>query len=107
VITANSRVDFDQLRAGAHSSNPLLLIFSGVHDVLVVAHAHGRGGQGFVQVDSVSLDGVEIPRFVLQLFADKYLHPKYPKVGLESQFTLPDKIDSASVGVHKLTVIQK
>jgi len=107
VITANTRVDFDQLRAGIRSSNPLLAVFSGIHDVGVVAHAHGRGGRGFVEVDSVSLDGVEIPRFVLELFVQKYLQPKYPGVGLESQFTMPDKIDTATVGWHKLTITQR
>lgn len=107
VITATARVDFDQLKTGTHSSNPLLAIFSGVHDVVIVAHAHGNGGRGFVQVDSVSLDGVEIPRFVLQLFVEKYLQPKYPNIGLDSQFTLPERIDSAVVGSHKVTLIQR
>jgi len=107
IITANTRVDFDQLKAGKRSSNPLLGVFSGVHDVVVQAHARGSGGRGIVNVDSVSLDGVEIPRFVLQLFVEKYLQPKYPNVGLDSRFALPDRIDTATVGRHKLTVTQK
>jgi hypothetical protein len=107
VITANTRVDFDQLKAGKRSSNPLLGVFSGVHDVVVQAHAHGSGGQGIVNVDAVSLDGVEIPRFVLQLFVEKYLQPKYPNIGLDSHFALPDRIDTATVGRHKLAVTQK
>jgi hypothetical protein len=107
VITANTRVDFDQLKAGRNSSNPLLGMFSGVHDVIVQAHAHGSGGQGIVNVDSVSLDGVEIPRFVLQLFVEKYLQPKYPNIGLDSRFALPDRIDTATVGRHRLTITQK
>jgi hypothetical protein len=107
IVTANTRVDFDRLRAGTNSSNPLLSIFTGVHDVIVIAHAHGAGGKGFVQVDSVLVDGVQIPRFVLQLFVEKYLRPKYPQVGLDSQFSLPDRIDGAAVGTHALTVRQK
>jgi hypothetical protein len=107
VITANTRVDFDQLKAGKRSSNPLLGVFSGVHDVVVQAHAHGSGGQGIVNVDAVSLDGVEIPRFALQLFVEKYLQPKYPNIGLDSHFALTDRIDTATVGRHKLTVTQK
>lgn len=107
IVTATTRVDFDQLKAGSNSSNPLLAIFTGVHDVIVVAHAYGSGGQGSVHVDSVSLDGVEIPRFVLQLFVDQYLRQKYPGIGLDSRFALPEKIDSAAVGSHKLTVTQK
>jgi hypothetical protein len=107
VVTATSRVDFDQLRAGRHSSNPLLSVFSGVHEVVVVAHAHGAGGQGFVNVDSVSLDEVGIPRFALQLFVEKYIQPKYPNIGMNSRFALPDRIDTATVGLHKLSVTQK
>jgi hypothetical protein len=107
MVTANTRVDFDRLKAGMNSSNPLLSIFTGVHDVIVVSHAYGLRGKGFVYVETVSLDGVEIPRFVLQLFVDKYLRPKYPQAGLDSQFALPDRIDSAGLGSHTLTVIQK
>ena len=107
LVTATTRVDFDQLKAGRNSSNALLSIFSGLHDVVVTAHAHGAGGWGIVHVDSVSLDGVEIPRFVLQLFVEKYLQPKYPNVGLDSQFGLPDRIDTAVVGQHRLSVTQK
>jgi hypothetical protein len=107
VITGEAQVDFDRIREGTHSSNPLLSIFSGVHDVVVIAHAHGAGGQGYVHVDAVSLDGVEIPEFVLELFVDKFLQPKYPQIGLDSQFALPDRIDIATVGLHKLIVTQK
>lgn len=107
VITGKSKVDFDQLKAGHSSANPLLSVFSGVHTVVVIAHAHAAGGQGYVHVDSVSLDEVDIPRFVLQMFVEKYLHPKYPEVGLDSRFGLRDRIDTASVGLHTLSVTQK
>jgi hypothetical protein len=107
VITASCRVDFDQVKAGTHSSNPLLPLFSGVHDVVVVANASGTAGQGLVDVQSVSLDGVEVPQILLEIFVDKYLTPKYPNVGLQSRFALPAKIDTAVVGEHKIVVIQK
>lgn len=107
VITGTSQVDFDKVRQGVGSSNPLLAIFSGVHTVVVVAHAHGSNHTGFVHIDSVSLDGVDVPRFLLQLFVEKYLQPKYPQLGLDSKFALSDRIDSGVVGSHNLTVIQK
>jgi hypothetical protein len=107
VITSNARVDFDELKNGRGSANPLLSVFSGVHDVVAVAHAHGSGHTGYVDVDSVSLDGVDIPRFVLQLFVEKYLQPKYPNVGLSSRFEMPNKIDTAVVGHNLLTITQK
>jgi hypothetical protein len=106
-VTATARVDFDQLKAGRNSYNPLLSIFTGLHDVIVTAHAYGTGGQGLVHVDSVSLDGVEVPLFVLELFVEKYLKPKYPNVGLNSRFALPARVDAATLGVHRVTVTQK
>ncbi len=107
VITGKARIDFDEIKSGRGSLNPLLAVFSGAHDVVVVAHARGTSRKGIVQVDSVTLDDVEIPRFVLQLFVDKYLKPKYPELGLNSEFVLPERIDSAVVGEHAVTVVQK
>jgi hypothetical protein len=107
VIIGNSRVDFDQLKTGKNSYNPLLSIFSGVHDVVATTHAYGAKGEGFVHVDSVSLDGVEVPQFVLQLFVEKYLKPKYPNIGLDSRFVLPARVDAATVGLHRVTLSQK
>ena len=77
------------------------------HDVVVVANARGTGGEGLVDVQSVSIDGVEVPRFILELFIEKFLQPNYPNIGLRSRFSLPQKIDTAVVGTHKLTLIQK
>ncbi len=107
VVTAAARVDFDQLTAGQRSSNPLLSLFTGVHNVGVVADASGNHGVAQVHVESVALDGVQIPRLALEYFADHYLKPKYPGVGLDSRFRMPDRIDSATVGSHELTVVQK
>ncbi len=106
-VIGTSQVDFDQLKAGKNSYNPLLSVFSGVHEVMVTAHAYGAKGVGLVHVDSVSLDGVEIPRFVLEMFVEKYLKPKYPNIGIDSRFALPARVDSATVGLHTVTVIQK
>lgn len=107
VITGTAHIDFDRIREGIHSANPLLSIFSGVHDVIVVTHAHGESGKGYVHVDSVSLDGIQVPRFVLEMFVEKFLTPKYPEIGLDSEFALPDRINSATVGTHELTIVQK
>lgn len=107
VVIATARVDFDQLKAGRNSYNPLLSVFSGLHDAVVTAHAHGASGQGMVQVDTVQLDGVEIPSFVLEMFVEKYLKPKYANIGLDSRFALPARVDAVTVGLHKVTATQK
>lgn len=107
VIMARARVNFDDIVAGARSSNPLLGLFSGVHDVSAVAHASGTGGQGQVHVDSIALDGVAVPRMALELFVSRYLKPRYPNLGIDSTFKLPERINAATVGSHNLTVAQR
>lgn len=107
VVTAFLNVDFDEIRAGQKSSNPMLSVFSGRHDVRVEGDATGSGGQGKVHVREVSIDGFNVPNVALEYFVSKYITPKYPNVGIDSQFHLPNRIDLATVGYHKLTVTQK
>jgi hypothetical protein len=106
-VTGTAHVDFDKIKEGRSSSNPLLSVFSGVHEVEVRAHGMGTNGRANVDVDSVSIDGVGVPRLALSFFIDHYLKPKYPGVGMHSTFQMPDRIDTAIVGDHVLTVLQK
>jgi len=107
IIDATARVDFDQITASRRASNPLLSLFSGVHDVHVVARGEGSGGQGRVEIQSVDLDGTTVPRVALEYFVSKYVTPKYPDVGMTSTFQLPERIDTAVVGQGTLTLTQK
>jgi hypothetical protein len=107
VLTGVATIDFDEIRAGQRSSNPLLSLFSGIHNARVEADGAGSGGVAKVHVRSVSIDGIDVPRIALEFFLSKYITPKYPNVGMDSTFNLPDRIDLAIIGYHKLTVTQK
>ena len=107
VLTGVATIDFDEIRAGQHSSNPLLSLFNGTHNVLVEADAAAAGGKAKVHTRTVSIDGIVVPRMALEYFINRYLKPKYPNVGIDSEFQLEDKIDTATIGYHKLTVTQK
>lgn len=107
VITAQTRIDFDKLTEGIRSANPLLSLFSGVHDVQVVAQASANQGIGNVRVDSMSIDGVKVPRVALEFFVNRYIKPKYPNVGLDTRFKMPARVDLAVVGTNNVTVSQK
>jgi hypothetical protein len=106
-ILSDATVDFDAIKEGKRNLNPLLSMFSGVHDVQVTAAATASGGQGHVNVQTVSIDGIEVPRMALQLFVNKYLKPKYPELGLENQFQMPDRIDSATIGNDSAVLNQR
>lgn len=97
-IVANATVDFDEVKQGKHNLNPLLSIFSGVHEVEVTATASAQYGQGHVTIQTVSIDGVDVPHLALEMFVKRYITPKYPGVGLDNTFAMPDRIDTATVG---------
>ncbi len=107
IIDAVTSVDFDEITANQPISPIWKELFSGIHDVHVVAHGQGSGGRATIHTDSVDIDGVPVPRVALQYFINKYVRPKYPEVGLDSTFTMPYKVDTATVGDHQLTLTQK
>jgi hypothetical protein len=107
-VTASTRVDFEKLRNSRPSMNPLLAIFDGVHDCKVVAHTDPAGpGMVRVRVESVVIDGMEVPRMALELFIKHYVNPKYPDVSLENTYRLPARIDSAVIAQQAGTITQK
>jgi hypothetical protein len=106
-VEALLRVDFDAITASRTSFNPLLVLFSGIHDVLVLARAQGSAGLATVQVESVQIDGVQVPRAALQFFMDRYITPAHPGVKLDSQFKMPLKIDRATVEEGQISITQK
>lgn len=105
-ITAVALVDFDEIRNG-RTNNALLNLFQGRHEVTAVARASGAHFHGEVDIVSVLLDGVEVPRFLLELFVQKFVTPKYPSVGLETRFLMPARVETALIGHHRLTLTQR
>lgn len=107
-IHAEADVDFDRLTANRTRSNPLLALFTGMHHVIAIARASVTHGTCAVHVNSVMLDGVEVPPLALEYFSNKFLHPKYGNaVGLDASFPLGNRIDSVAVGTNQVTITQR
>jgi hypothetical protein len=107
VIDAHAQIDFEAITQGRASSNPLYSVFSGTHDIHAVAQAGGANGTASIRVQTIELDGVPVPQFLLQLFVEHYITPKYPNVGITSTFKLPLRIDSAVVDTGRVRLVQK
>jgi len=107
VLDAHAKIDFEEVMQGRGSNNPLYAMFSGKHDVEVVAQASGKNGSGSIQVQSIQLDGSEVPRWALEFFVQHYITPKYPNVGMTTTFKLPQRIDSAVVETGKVRLVQR
>ena len=106
-VNAVARIDFDVLTQNSTSNNPLLSLFSGVHDVRVIADASAQSGTATVTAQSVEIDGITVPRMALEYFVNKYLTSKYPNVGMTSHFKLPSRVDSVTLGKSEVSVYQR
>ncbi len=106
-IDGHAHVDFEEIMRGHNKSNPLYDLFSGSHDIHVVAEAAGVNGIASIQVQTVELDNVAVPQWALEFFVQRYITPKYPNVGMTSTFKMPLRIQTATVGTGKVTLEQK
>jgi hypothetical protein len=107
VLDAHAKVDFEEIMQGRGSTNPMFAMFSGKHDVQVVTKAGGANGSGSIQVQSIQLDGSEVPRWLLDFFVQHYIAPKYPNVGMTTTFKLPLRIDTAVVETGRVRLVQR
>lgn len=107
VLDAHAQVDFESIMQGKKANSPLYDVFSGNHDVHAAAQASGTNGNGSIHVQSIELDGIQLPQFALQYFVQHYITPKYPNVGITSTFKLPLRIDSATVESGRVHLAQK
>ena len=107
IVRADALVDFDQVTGGRYRTNPLMSLFRGTNQVQVLAHAAGNQGRAQLHIDSVAINGVPVPRPALEYFVEEYVRPRYPELGLDSTFPMPDRVDHAEVGQHQVTLVQK
>lgn len=107
-VHAKATVDFDEITRSRRSNNPLLAIFTGVHEVEASAFADSPGGGMVnVEVESVKIDGITIPKMAIRMFIERWVNPKYPNVKLNGQYKLPSKMDMVIIERDKGTVTQK
>jgi len=107
-VVAHTTVDFDELRRDRQIKNALLSIFTGVHECEVEATVSSAGpGVVRVQVQSVKMDGITIPLMAVDLFIDRFVNPKYPQVGLDREYRLPARIESAVIKLDEGVIVQR
>jgi hypothetical protein len=58
-------------------------------------------------VESVTIDGTNVPRMALQMFVNHYVKPKYPNVDLDAEYKLPTRMDSATIKTQEGVIVQK
>ena len=62
---------------------------SGTHNLFLKGKLVGEEGRGKFDLEEVRVDGIPVPKILIQTLVDKYVKPKYPEADLKEPFDLP------------------
>ena len=104
-IAGSAEIDFDKLKAArsapgqspGQSPGMLSFLFWGVHTLAVEGAFRATDGIGHFELSTVAIDGVPLPRTLVDFLIDTYLKPRYPALDLDSPFPMPYSIDRVEV----------
>jgi len=108
-IAGTAEVDFDKAKAARQRPAPAVMdyLFWGVHTLAVEGDFSAVDGKGYFALASVSLDGVTLPRPLVDFLISTYLKPRFPGFDLDSPFPLPYSIDRVQVKRGSIEVAVK
>jgi len=101
VIAADTRLT---LPAGSTGNVLVDALVSGTHNLFVSGKLTAAKGEGKLDLQSVSVDGLPVPNILIDTLIRKFAKPKYPDVDLKEPFDLPWGIESIVIGQGKATV---
>jgi hypothetical protein len=103
----SAEVDFDKLKAASRNPpNPLVDYFvQGVHTIGVEGSLAGSGGTGEFHLETVTLDGITMPRFVVDYLIEHYVKTHYPGVAIDRPFQMGFSIDKLKIEAGSILLI--
>ena len=100
-VAAQTQLTF----ASDATGNPLIdAVVSGTHDLFVKGSLQGSQGRGKFELLEVRVDGIPVPKVLIQSLFDKYVKPKYPDADLKEPFDLPWGIEELTLQQGKALV---
>ena len=87
------------------TGNPIIdAVVGGAHDLFVKSSLQGSQGRGKFDLLEVRVDGIPVPKILIQSLFDKYVKPKYPDADLKEPFDLPWGIEELTLEQGKAIV---
>ncbi|HYR91549.1 MAG TPA: hypothetical protein VE422_46275 [Terriglobia bacterium] len=101
-IASDTQLTFTSNSTG----NPMVDSFlGGTHNVFIKGKLAGEGGRGKFDLQEVRVDGIPVPKILIETLIDKYVKPKYPQADLKEPFELPWGIEEIKIEQGKATVV--
>ncbi len=101
-ISADTQITFT---SNATGNSMLDALVGGTHNLFVKGRLSGSDSMGKFDLDEVRVDGIPVPKVLIQTLVDKYVKPKYPDVDLKAPFDLPWGIRSIDIQTAKARIV--
>jgi hypothetical protein len=101
-VGCDAQVTFNSKATGNPVLDPLV---GGTHNLSLKGRLIGREGRGKFDLQEVQVDGVPVPKVLIQALIKRYVKPKYPEVDLNEPFDLPWEIQEVKLESGRATVI--
>ena len=100
-VGADTQLTFTATSTG----NPLVdSVVSGTHNLFVKGRLSGKEGRGKFELEEIRVDGIPVPRVLIETLFEKYVKPKYPEADLKEPFDLPWGIDELTLEEGKAKI---
>ena len=101
-IGADTQLTF----ASNGTGNPIVdSLFGGTHNLFVKGKLAGENSRGRFDLEEIRVDGIPVPKILIQTLFDKFVKPKYPDADLKEPFDLPYGIEELKLEQGKATVV--
>jgi hypothetical protein len=101
-VASDTQLTFNSNTTG----NPMVdALVGGTHNLFVKGRLHGYQGRGKFELEEVKVDGIPVPKVLIQTLFDKYVKPKYPEADLKEPFDMPWGIDSIDIQTQKARIV--
>jgi hypothetical protein len=96
-----------QLTFNSNSTGNVMVdsLIGGTHNLFLKGKLAGQNGRGTFDLQEVRVDGIPVPKVLMQTLFDKYVKPKYPDADLKEPFDLPWGIRSIDVQEGKAKIV--
>ena len=101
-VAADAQLTFNPRGTGNAVVDALL---AGTHNLFVKGRLSGENREGKFDLEEIRVDGIPVPKTLVETLVNKYVKPKYPEVDLKAPFELPWRIDRITIEQGKATIV--
>ena len=101
-VAADTQLTFTSDATGNSLIDTLI---GGTHNFFLKGRLSGVNGQGKFELDEVRVDGIPVPKVLIETLVKRYVTPKYPDTDLKAPFELPWKIDQITIDQGKAIIV--